>query len=228
LTAFGAALVACSDDTPVDQSATDGAADGATCAPIVTAKLPTTVLDDIGPGPDSNWLIVTSSPSADGGAPTFVPPASASVPNPTTSDGRSFLQLTGSGLGAPDFGLLAFAPRPPGADPTDFSDTPGLTFDAKGSNLTIQIETVDTDPRFCKCTGTDCFEGYRAHVALTSTWATYTVKWEEFKLPSLVVNQAPLDLKDVVSISFGGIAEDFDVAIDNLAIAPSVDASAGD
>ena len=74
-----------------------------------------------------------------------------------------------------------------GGDPTDLTDGSGLAFDAKGSNLSIAIQTADTVPRFCKCAGSDCFLGYRYKVAVTSTWATYVVTWDQFKLPSFVV-----------------------------------------
>jgi hypothetical protein len=137
--------------------------------------------------------------------------------------------VPGSGPGPIDYGILAFSPRPTlsGGDPTDLSDGPGLTFDAKGSNLTILVHTADTVPRFCKCAAKDCFQGYRYKVATTSTWATYTVTWDQLKLPSFVVNQVAFDTKNVVSISFGGLGEDFDVSIDNLKVASPVPVDGG-
>ncbi len=81
-------------------------------------------------------LIITAC----GGGEATPPPA----PTPTTVDGRTFLSLTGSGLGAADYGLLGFSPRPSiaGGEPGDLGDGQGLIFDAKGSNVEVIVNTV--------------------------------------------------------------------------------------
>jgi hypothetical protein len=148
------------------------------------------------------------------------------------ADGRAFLHMTGAGLGPIDFGVLGFSPRPSaeGGEPTDLSDGPGLTFDAKGSNFWIVVNTVDVVPRFCKCSGTDCFIGYRYKLPVTTTWATYTVTWDQFELPAFVVNRPKLNASQVITISFGGIgdSEDFDVSVDNLRLARNTPLDAGE
>ncbi len=212
-------------------SDTSSDADSASCATTPSAAPATFDLDLIdGPGPARNWWVVTSAARSDAGPLTFVPPASPPAPSPTMADGRVFLQMTGSGLGLVDYGLLGFSARPSleGGEPTDLSDGPGLTLDAKGTNFSITIQTVDTVPRFCKCSGNDCFAGYRYKLPVTATWAAFTVTWNQFELPSYVVNRPNLDASQIVSISFGGLGEDFDVSLDNLRLAQtSLDAGDG-
>ncbi len=137
--------------------------------------------------------------------------------------------MSGSGLGPSDYGVLTFSPRPSstGGEPTDLSDGSGVTFDAKGSNGWIDVHTIDTDPPFCKCSGSDCYIGYRYRLPLTDTWATYIVSWEQLTLPMFVVDQQKLDPKNIVAINFGGIGETFDVSIDNIRVAHDVPIDSG-
>lgn len=114
-----------------------------------------------------------------------------------------------------------------GGEPGDLSDTPGLTFDAKGKNAWIVINTVDIVPRFCKCSGTDCFIGYRYRLPVTETWATYTVTWDRFDLPPYVMNRPVFDAKNITTISFGGFGEDFVVFVDNLRLTRGANLDAG-
>jgi hypothetical protein len=189
------------------------------CEPIVALPPGSATLDLIdGTRPDNSWWIVTSSSVRDSSTLVFSPPASPPAPTPTLADDRTFLHLTGSGLISTDYGVLGFSPRPSvaGGDPSDFSGATGITFDAKGSNVWVVINTADVDPRFCKCSGTDCFIGYRYNLPVTTSWATYTVTWDQFQLPSYVVNRPAFDPTTVVTVSFGGVGSDFEVSIDNL------------
>jgi hypothetical protein len=219
--------------TPDRFAGTDASsdADAASCAATSATKPGSFDLDLIdGPGPARSWWVVTSPVLGDASQLTFVPPASPPAPSPTMADGRVFLQMTGSGLGLVDYGVLSFSPRPSldGGEPTDLSDGPGFTLDAKGVNLSITIQTVDTVPRFCKCSGADCFIGYRYKLPVTATWATYTVTWNQFELPTFVVNRPSFDPSHLVSISFGGLGEDFDVSLDNLRLARITPLDAGE
>jgi len=207
-------------------------ADGASCAMTSAARPNGFDLDLIeGSGPDRLWWVVTSAAPNDASQLTFVPHASPPAPSPTMADGRAFLHMTGSGLGLIDYGVLGFSPLPSleGGEPTDLSNGPGITFDAKGNNFSILVNTVDTVPRFCKCSGADCFQGYRYKVPVTATWATYTVTWNQFELPGFVVNRPNFDANHIITISFGGLGEDFDVSLDNLRLARStpLDAAEG-
>jgi len=90
------------------------------------------------------------------------------------------------------------------------------------------VNTIDVVPRFCKCSGSDCFIGYRYKLPVTETWATYAVTWDQFELPAFVVNRPKLDASQVVAISFGGINADFDVSVDNLRLARGTPLDAGE
>jgi hypothetical protein len=206
-------------------------ADAGRCDEIVNAAPASHDLEPIEPGVARNWWVVTSAGRVDGSVATFVPPASPPAPSATVMDGRAFLQMTGSGLGPLDYGVLGYSPQASilGGEPTDLSDGPGISFDAKGHHFWVVINTVDTVPRFCKCSGDDCFAGYRYEVPVTPNWATYTVTWDQFALPSYVAHRPSLDAMDIISISFGGINGDFDVSVDNVRIAdvPNMDAGEG-
>jgi hypothetical protein len=231
---MGGSSGAAGGDAAADQFAGNDAssdADAASCDLTFATKPASFDLDLIeGSGPARLWWVVTSAAKSDASQLTFVPPASPPAPSPTMADGRTFLHMTGSGLGLVDYGVLGFSPRPSlaGGEPTDLSDGSGITFDAKGNNFSIVIHTVDTVPSFCKCAGGDCFIGYRYKLPVTATWATYTVTWDQFELPGFVVNRPNLDASHVITISFGGLGEDFDVSVDNLRLARSTHLDAGE
>jgi hypothetical protein len=204
--------------------------DASNCEVPMTAEPASMDLDLIdGSGPAWNWWVVTSAGGADAAAPSFSPPASPPAPTPSTADGRTFLHMSGSGLGIIDYGLLAFAPRPSvsGGQPADLSGGRGLAFDAKGTNISISIQTADTVPQFCRCAGTDCFSGYRYKLPATATWTTFTVTWDQFKVPPYVVNLPSLDPRNIMTISFGGLGEDFDASVDNLRVASPAELEGG-
>ncbi len=214
--------------------AADGAADvdGSDCVDPVTAPPSTADLDPIeGKGPDWSWWVVTSAGRSDASTPTFVPAASPPAPTPTTAADRTFLQLSGYGLGVVDYGLLGFSPSPSvaGGEPTDLSGAPGLTFDAKGHDAWVIVNTADVVPRFCKCKGADCFVGYRYKLPITDGWASYSLTWEQLELPPYVVSRPAFDPKTVTTISFGKAGSgDFDVSIDNLRLTRAVELDAGE
>jgi hypothetical protein len=204
-------------------------AEARVCDEIINSAPAILDIEPIEPGIARNWWVVNSAGRVDGSVATFMPPASPPAPSATEMDGRAFLHAAGSGLGILDYGLLSYSPLPSalGGEPADFSDGRGLTFDAKGNHLWVVVHTVNTVPRFCICAGDDCFIGYLYEVPVTPNWATYTVTWEEFALPPYVVNRPSLNYSNIVSISFGGIGQDFDVSVDNLKIADRLVPDAG-
>jgi hypothetical protein len=173
-----------------------------------------------GTGPATSWWVVNyvSPNDMQPAPPVFVPPKSPPLPTTTTADGRTFLQMKGTGLTPLDMGGLVLTLRPGtnGGGPVDLADGIGISFDAKGTNLWVQIDTIDTEPGFCRCAPSDCYGGYRVQVPVTADWAHYTVLWSELVQPSWVAKRVPLDAHNVVVVGFDGFSGDFDFAVDNV------------
>jgi hypothetical protein len=210
---------------------TTGSGGGSTgaCAPGVTQDTTPAVkpagddLDLIDMG-DTKWWVGASAMG------TYTPTKSPPAPMPTMDGTRTVFHMTGSGLGANDYGTLDFSPTPGmlGGEPTDMSAGTGITFDAKGDpkNFWVLVGTADTNGRFCKCAGAnfaDCYIGYRFQVTTVNAtdYTPVTVKWTDLALPTWVTRHPVFDATKVVSLSFGGIgtAATFDVSIDNLKLA---------
>jgi hypothetical protein len=182
-----------------------------------------------GAGRDPQWWVVGYVDPRSNSKPVFVPAPSPPAPLPVTAEGRTFLRMSGTGLGTFDAGTLTFTPRPSiqGGEPSDLSSATGIVFEAEGSNLWVDVQTVDNRPAFCRCTQGDCYVGYRYQVPVTASWATYEVDWDQLELPAWIHRKPPLDTTNIVTISFGSFGGDFDVAVDNLRLAHRVPVEAG-
>jgi hypothetical protein len=158
-----------------------------------------------------NNAFVTESPGANGSAAAVHVVGSGFMPDQV---GQNY----GGGVG--------FSLASPQGTPGDLSGATGITFFAKSgkandlSDIKVAISTTATDPLFCICNATGCFNSHFKVVPKVSpSWTQYTVKWTDLAQADWGY-RAPFDATKVLTINFvsNGALPAFDFWVDEVSL----------
>lgn len=149
--------------------------------------------------------------------------------SPGASESAAAVHVIGSGF-MPDLsgqnygGGVGFSLASPKGTPGDLSSATGISFwakSAKGSDIKVAVSTTSTDPTFCICNATGCYNTHsKVEPAVSAAWTRYTVLWDELAQAPDWGYRAKFDQKAVLTISFvsNGALPAFDFWVDEVSL----------
>jgi hypothetical protein len=151
--------------------------------------------------------------------------------SPGANNSAAAVHVVGSGfmpdqLGANYGGGVGFSLASPQGTPGDLSGAAGISFYAKSgkpnepSDIKVAVSTTATDPLFCICNATGCFNSHFIVIEKASgTWSKHTVLWNDLKQADWGYRTA-FDNKTVLTINFvsNGPVPAFDFWVDEVSL----------